>query len=983
MDFLSDAYFDNALTAASKIRAATSYVMLAVGVANSAYANGAFEAYTPPGAYTAGARPGIGFHASGSFGTYLYAQTASDLRLRTDAGLDYTLWHSGNARSDAQNDTRYSQLGHTHTISEVTGLQAALDAKTGGSGTPGRYAKFATNSTFADSLLSESGISITANGGVFVSDVAHNSNVRGYGLWASGFARWSMGKAGTESGSDSGSDFVLWAYNDGGTFLREPLRISRASGNATFSGTIAVSGGNSTQWNSAFGWGNHSGLYVPLARTVSAGTGLTGGGALSANISLAFDTTYGDGRYAALSHTHTIANVTGLQAALDAKVAGTATAGRLPKMATATTITDSLLSESGISITANGGIFVSDTPTNTNVRGYTILNGGQTRWSFGKAGTESGSDSGSDFTLWSFNDAAAFLREALRISRATGNATFSGTITASGGNSTNWNTAFSWGNHASAGYVPSTRTITINGTTLDLSANRSWTVSGGVGGSGTTNSYALWTSSSDIGVGSLSEDASFLMTSKFMRIGYQSGGTLRYMETYHSTSAAVNYFLKPGAAEGWMYGYLGDDVIYQYFHPTNPVRVFYLKSNGQLSLDIPTGTAPFGLVSTTMSPNLNADMVDGLHASNLVQTTRTLTINGTTFDLSANRTWTIAAGIGGSATTGRLPKMATSTTLTDSLLSESGIGIIANGGVFVSDVAHNSNVRGYSLWASGVNRWVFGKAGSETGSDSGSDFVLWSYNDAGTFVREPFRVSRATGNVTFTGTITASGGNSTNWNTAYSWGNHAAAGYVSLSYVTTNYYDKTSVNNMVAGYVLDSRQVLGTGSIQGGGNLGVNRSFNLYGDQDNPGANKYYGTDGSGGKGWYSLPTGGGSSVPNSRVLTINGVSYDLSMDRSWSISTGISGSGSLSKFTKWSGTDSVSSVEMYESGSWIIVGSAGTRRDLIVQGSLVPKQMSTSELASYSPGFYGALVVVTDGTEGLYRSKDNGSGGVTWVFVG
>ena len=33
------------------------------------------------------------------------------------------------------------------------------------------------------------------------------------------------------------------------------------------------------------------------------------------------------------------------------------------------------------------------------------------------------------------------------------NATFSGTITATGGNSTNWNTAYSWGNHGSAGYL--------------------------------------------------------------------------------------------------------------------------------------------------------------------------------------------------------------------------------------------------------------------------------------------------------------------------------------------------------------------------------------------------------------------------------------------------------------------------------------------------------------------------------------------------
>ena len=33
------------------------------------------------------------------------------------------------------------------------------------------------------------------------------------------------------------------------------------------------------------------------------------------------------------------------------------------------------------------------------------------------------------------------------------------------------------------------------------------------------------------------------------------------------------------------------------------------------------------------------------------------------------------------------------------------------------------------------------------------------------------------GDLTVTGTVTATGGNSTNWNTAYSWGNHASAGY--------------------------------------------------------------------------------------------------------------------------------------------------------------------------------------------------------------
>jgi hypothetical protein len=43
-------------------------------------------------------------------------------------------------------------------------------------------------------------------------------------------------------------------------------------------------------------------------------------------------------------------------------------------------------------------------------------------------------------------------------------------------NSSNWNTAYGWGNHASAGYVPGTRTLTINGTSYDLSADRTWTI---------------------------------------------------------------------------------------------------------------------------------------------------------------------------------------------------------------------------------------------------------------------------------------------------------------------------------------------------------------------------------------------------------------------------------------------------------------------------------------------------------------------------
>ena len=40
-----------------------------------------------------------------------------------------------------------------------------------------------------------------------------------------------------------------------------------------------------------------------------------------------------------------------------------------------------------------------------------------------------------------------------------------GTVTATGGTSTNWNTAYGWGNHASAGYLTSSSTLNANNMT--------------------------------------------------------------------------------------------------------------------------------------------------------------------------------------------------------------------------------------------------------------------------------------------------------------------------------------------------------------------------------------------------------------------------------------------------------------------------------------------------------------------------------------
>lgn len=69
--------------------------------------------------------------------------------------------------------------------------------------------------------------------------------------------------------------------------------ISLAVSYGTTAGTSAQ--GNDSRINNgqtAFSWGNHAGLYVPLARTVTASTGLVGGGDLTANRSFAIDPAY-------------------------------------------------------------------------------------------------------------------------------------------------------------------------------------------------------------------------------------------------------------------------------------------------------------------------------------------------------------------------------------------------------------------------------------------------------------------------------------------------------------------------------------------------------------------------------------------------------------------------------------------------------------------------------------------------------------------
>jgi hypothetical protein len=62
-------------------------------------------------------------------------------------------------------------------------------------------------------------------------------------------------------------------------------------GNLLVTGNVTGSNLNVSNWNTAFDWGNHAGLYAPLARTITAGDGLTGGGDLTTNRTISVDST--------------------------------------------------------------------------------------------------------------------------------------------------------------------------------------------------------------------------------------------------------------------------------------------------------------------------------------------------------------------------------------------------------------------------------------------------------------------------------------------------------------------------------------------------------------------------------------------------------------------------------------------------------------------------------------------------------------------
>ena len=144
--------------------------------------------------------------------------------------------------------------------------------------------------------------SIAANGaGAFTSNVSINAasgTFRNLSFRTNGVNRWIIStNDNAESGSNTGSDFSIYRYADNGSYLAQALGINRSTGDVSIGssmgvgGNITASGGNSTQWNAAFSWGDHAGKYLPLNTTRNPAvdldtlriSGVRGGGTTTVN----------------------------------------------------------------------------------------------------------------------------------------------------------------------------------------------------------------------------------------------------------------------------------------------------------------------------------------------------------------------------------------------------------------------------------------------------------------------------------------------------------------------------------------------------------------------------------------------------------------------------------------------------------------------------------------------------------------------------
>lgn len=162
------------------------------------------------------------------------------------------------------------------------------------------------------------------------------------------------------------------------------------------------------------------------------------------------------------------------------------------------------------------------------------------------------------------------------------------------------------------GAVPTSRTLTINGTTYDLTANRSWTVGG-------VTSVGLSSTTSGVTIGSTPITTSGTITIDIATASSTTDGLLSSADWAYFDDKMGNPFTSLG------------DILY-----SNAIGIGLRRAGN-------TTTTKMFLSQTGDGTNSAAPQWSVVTASDTgaVPTSRTITINDVVFDLSANRSWSV------------------------------------------------------------------------------------------------------------------------------------------------------------------------------------------------------------------------------------------------------------------------------------------------------------------------------------------------------
>jgi hypothetical protein len=550
------------------------------------------------------------------------------------------------------------------------------------------------------------------------------------------------------------------------------LNLTATNGNIAFVGTVTASGGNSTNWNTAYTTANAAlpkaggtmtgTLNTKTVNIKAAGLGSNGITSQALQLSNPNDSAYTANGLSAYNAT----------TSWDISDRVTFSASSRPKAGSIYTY----INEHSTSPVAYER-FVQLSSTANNAVGMRDMMFYQYDGT-GTATTDMKKPVGNLITVRTYTAASTPTLFALD---SDGDLTLSGTVTASGGNSGQWNTAYGWGNHASAGYITSSTgtfdslRIASGGTTSDVQEGKEYKYY--LVGQSVTDGN--WKKVCDVTIATglykaltmnitlESQDSNFgsvgaTQTSKFSATYYRSAGTQDDQNNATiSGQNTTNHELRilktaTGAYE------LQIKMLNHYRDAI--VKIEVLSTNGG-TVSVPSSIVNGSTTGTAYTPSTSTSVKTLYNEINA----------GTITATGGNSTnWNTAHGWGNHASAGYV----TTDTNTHTHLDRTDNRIISPSEYTSGDLNF-----GFTSWANDDTSPYadFIHMRSYTDSSGGSDnMVMFKKSGIGMRLwQQTYGSSTAYSSyedVWHTGNLTAT--NKANYDTAYGWGNHASAGYI-------------------------------------------------------------------------------------------------------------------------------------------------------------------------------------------------------------